>query len=253
MYMSVIEKDPGATVYPELAGARVLVTGLSAGAGLDVARAFAEHGCRMVLQADGHGPEVVAIGEVLAQVDTGASGEIRMFSDRLTSGETAVKFAQTAAQAYGGLEVVVNLVSFSAADFAGAQSMEEIEGLVSAKLLPMTLLTRVAANRMRLTMTEGLLLNVILMPEVMTSAERAVAGIARAAIAALTRGEAQAWAGEALRINAIAPPGIVDVGGVACLDNEADIAALALHLASKRGKRLSGLVFDASGVASRGC
>ena len=117
----------------------------------------------------------------------------------------------------------------------------------------MTLLTRVAANRMRLTMTEGLLLNVILMPEVMTAAERAVAGIARAAIAALTRGEAQAWAGEALRINAIAPPGIVDVGGGACLDNEADIAALALHLASKRGKRLSGLVFDASGVANRGC
>jgi NAD(P)-dependent dehydrogenase (short-subunit alcohol dehydrogenase family) len=253
MYMSVIEKDPSAAVYPELAGARVLITGLSAGAGLDVARAFAEHGCRLVLQAEGDGPEITAIGEVLSQADTGASGEIKLFTDRLAIGEAAVKFAQTAAQAFGGLQVVVNLVSFSAADFAGAASMEEIESLVSTKLLPMTLLTRVVSNRMRLTMTEGLVLNVILMPEVMTAAERAVAGIARAAIAALTRGEAQQWAGEGLRINAIAPPGIVDMGGGACLDNEADIAALALHLASRRGKRLSGLVFDASGFAGRRC
>jgi 3-oxoacyl-[acyl-carrier protein] reductase len=253
MFMSVVEKDMGTKVYPELAGLRVLVTGLTNGSGLDVARAFAEHGCRIVLQANSADPGVVAIGEELSRVQSDTGGDLKLFTDPLASGEAAVKFAQTAAQAFGGLEIVVNLVSFANADLARARDIDEVEDLVSAKLLPMTLLTRVVANRMRLTMTEGLVLNVILMPAPASPAEAVVASIARAAIGALTRGEAQAWASEALRINAIAPPSPLDAGGGACLASEADVAALALHLASKRGKRLSGLVFDAAGVADRGC
>ena len=38
--------------YPELAGARVLITGISTETGVDIARGFAEVGCRLVLQID---------------------------------------------------------------------------------------------------------------------------------------------------------------------------------------------------------
>ena len=208
-----------------------------------------------MLQSNGEGPEIVAMGEVLAEAQSRAGGDLKMFTDRITTGDQAVKFAQTAAQAYGGLEIVVNLVTFTADDLAGVSTMEEVEDLVSLRLLPMTLMTRVAANRMRLTMTEGLLLNIVLVPQPATAAQSAVAGIVRAAVSALTRGEAQQWASEALRINAIAPPSTLDLGGgdSNCLTSEADIAALALHLASKRGRRLSGLVFDAAGAATRRC
>lgn len=255
MYMSVIEKDASATVYPELAGLRVLVTGISATSGFDVAQAFADHGCRLVLQTNGEGPEVVAIGEVLSETQSRTGGDLRMFTEPLSTGDQAVKFAQSAAQAFGGLEIVVNLVTFTAEDLADVATLEEVETLVSARLLSMTLMTRVAANRMRLTMKEGLLLNIVLVPKPATASQSAVAGIVRAAVAALTRGEAQQWAHEALRINAIAPPASLDFGGGEsnCLTSEADIAALALHLASKRGKRLSGLVFDATGVSKRKC
>ncbi len=250
MYMSVVDRHPSTTIYPELAGRRVLVTGLTPHNGVDVARAFADHGCRLVLQSTGDSPEVVAIGELLSQ----SAGDVRMFTTPLADGEAAVRFAQTAVQAFGGLEVVVNLVDIGADGLAHCNSMYEVEDRVSASLLPMTLMTRVFANRMRLTETEGLLLNVILMPKPTRPAEAAVAGIVRSAVAALTRGEAHAWAGEALRINAIAPPSGVDGGREgAGLVSEADIAALALHLASKRGRRLSGLVFDASGAATRCC
>lgn len=241
MYMSVVDSDPGVAVYPELAGLRVLVTGLSAAAGVDIARAFAEHGCRMVLQAQEQSPEITAIGELLAQ----CAGDIRMFAEPIDAGEQAVRFAQTAAKAFGGLEVVINLVPFTAEDLATTGSVDAIESVISNRLLPMTLLTRVVANRMRLIMTEGLVLNVVLMPEPKTSREAAMAALVRSAVAALTRGEAQAWAGEALRINAVAPAADGKSGSLA---SEPSIAALALHLASRRGKRLSGLVFDAAGM-----
>jgi 3-oxoacyl-[acyl-carrier protein] reductase len=242
MYMSVIDRDPSVTVHPELAGKRVLITGLSAAAGVDVARAFAEHGCRLVLQANTDSPEIVAIAELLNET----AGEVRLFAEPLADGEAAVRFAQTAAQTYGGLDIVVNIVPFGRDDLAGARSLAEVEDLVSRKLLPMTLLTRVTANRMRLTLTEGLVLNIVVLADACGPAETAVAGIARAAVAALTRGEAKDWAGDGLRINAIAPSGGVETESPATsLSGDSEIAAVALHLASKQGRRLSGLVFDA--------
>jgi len=244
MYMSVIDEDTGSAIYPELAGLRVLITGLSPEIGVDLARAFADHGCRLVLQADNGGPEVDAIGEILSP----SAGEIRLFTEPLRTGEEAVRFAQTSAQSLGGLEAVVNLVKFSAADLAAGTTMDELEDMVSRKLLPMTLMTRVVANRMRLTLTEGLILNVVVMPGQSGATEAAAAMLVRAAVAALTRGEAQAWAGEALRINAIAPCGLSSAAGE-CLESEPEIAALAVHLASPRGCKLSGLVFDAGSAA----
>ena len=242
MYLSTIDADLGTTTpHPELAGARVLLTGISAEAGLDVARAFADHGCRMIVQADEASPETTAIAEVVART----LAEMRLFTGRLGSIEEPVPFTQKAAQVYGGLDVVVNFVTLDPEDLAGCETVAEIEDLVSAKLTAPTLITRVAANRMRLTLAEGLVVNVVLLPSPRNAQEEALAGLMRAAIAALTRGEAREWAGQAIRINAIAPRGPMDATAGACIDNEPDMAALILHLAGKRGRNLSGLVFDA--------
>ena len=106
---------------------------------------------------------------------------------------------------------------------------------------------------MRVVLTEGMILNVLTMPAPENGREAAVAGLARTALAAMTRGEAQAWADQAVRINAIGPRTATSQGTGACLTNEPDIAALALYLASRRGKTLSGHVFDSEGAASRRC
>src|SRR6185295_5964021 len=52
MLMSVIEGARSAPAYPELAGKRVLITGLSSSCGVDIARAFADHKARLILQFD---------------------------------------------------------------------------------------------------------------------------------------------------------------------------------------------------------
>jgi len=105
---------------------------------------------------------------------------------------------------------------------------------------------------MRLTLTEGMVLNVMMMPAPSTASETALAGVARTALAAATRHDARTWSPHGVRINAIGPRAMPLEAG-ACLASEPDIAALALYLASKRGRTLSGHIFDAAGIAARRC
>ena len=250
MYMSVATRADGAPVYAEIAGARVLITGLTSGLGVDVARAFADHKARLVLQSPEGSPAVAELAAVLAE----SASEMKLFIDNPLDADGAVRFAQNAAQAFGGLDAVINLVPILAEELAGLDTVGAIERLVSDKLLVPTLVGRVVANRMRLTWTQGLVLNVVVMDGTCSPRQAAVAAILRAALASLTRGEAGEWAPQEIRINAIGPKS-ADPGepGGATLTSEPDIAALALYLASKKGRTLSGHVFDAEGIAGRRC
>lgn len=248
MFMSVVTHSPGVPVYAELAGSRVLITGLSADFGVDVARAFADHKCRLVLQSASDAPEMAALTAIVAE----AASQTCAFTQPLADGNDAVRFAQGPAQALGGLDTAINLVCVSPRDLAGRTTLESIEDMVSDKLLPATLMTRVIANRMQLTLAEGLVFNIVVMAPPANDAEAALAGILRTTLAAMTRREAESWAGKGIRINAVGPRGFLEAGG-ACLSCGPDIAALALYLASRKGRQLTGHVFDAEGVAARGC
>lgn len=249
MYMSVITHAPGVPVYAELAGARVLLTGVSPTSGVDLARGFADHKCRLVLQTASDAPEMTALAALMAET----ASDMQVFTQQL-DGNEAVRFAQGPAQRFGGLDVAINLVTVDAARIAGRTTLEAIEDLVSELLLPATLMTRIIANRMRLTMTEGLILNVVTMAPAQNDAEVAFAGILRTALATITRREAESWADKTIRINAIGPRGLLEAAqGGACLTTGTDIAALALYLASRKGRQLTGHVFDAEGVATAGC
>ncbi|MCB1520434.1 MAG: SDR family oxidoreductase [Hyphomicrobiaceae bacterium] len=250
MFMSVVTHSPGVPVYAELAGARVVITGLTPDTGVDLARAFADHKCRVVVQTPDDGPEMAAVATLLSE----SAAEIALFTQTFGDAHEAVRFAQGPAMSFGGLDVAINLVRIGAADLAGKTSLEAIDDLVSERLLAPTLMTRVIANRMRLTMTEGLILNVVMTERPADDASEVMIGILRSAVATITRREAQQWAGEGVRINAVGPRGFMDAsGGGACLTSGPDIAALALYLAGRKGRQLSGHVFDAEGVATRGC
>lgn len=246
MFMSVIAPVPGVSVYPELAGARVLLTGIAEAAGVDTARAFADHKASLVLQSADTSPKMTELVSILAETAT----EIRFFNQPI--GSDSVRFAQTAAQAFSGLETVVNFISIEREEIAHLADLSEIEDFVSDKLDAALQITRVAANRMGLTWTEGSILNVILMPAPGNDREAMLAGLIRTALAAMTKGEAHALAGRAIRVNAIGPRSRVAAESAgACLTNGPEIASLALHLASKKGRQLTGHVFDAEQVVVR--
>ena len=86
MFMSVVDSVPGLSAYAELAGARVLVTGLTPRLGVDVARAFAEHRTQLVLQANEDSPEIAALGAVLSE----SASEIKLYSGPFADAEAGV-------------------------------------------------------------------------------------------------------------------------------------------------------------------
>jgi len=248
MLMTVIGRDPSASSYGELAGVRVLITGLSSSCGVDVARAFADHRGRLVLHMADCTPENDALAAVLAET----ASEIELYTEACNDSDTAVRFAQSAAQSFGGLDVVINLIPITTADLESEASLDDIERFITEKLTLPVHITRIVANRMRLTLTEGLVLNVMTMPPLHSAKETALAGVARTALAAATRAEAEKWAPHRIRINAIGPQATA-MDADACLASEPDIAAMALYLASRRGKTLTGQIFDAAGVVARRC
>ena len=248
MLMTVMGHNTNASYYGELAGVRALITGLSPACGVDIARKFADHRGRLVVHATEPSPELDAVTAMLAET----ASEVKLFTDACRDSDSSISFAKTAAQVFGGLDVVVNLIPVGTHELHGCVSFDAVEDLVAEKLMLPVHVTRVVANRMRLTLNEGLVLNVMTMAAPHTAGEAALAGIARSALAAVTRGEAERWAPQGIRVNAVGPSVVVGENS-ASLASESDIAALALYLASRPGRTLTGQIFDAAGVARRGC
>lgn len=238
MMIAALDELDFAPDYPELAGKRVLVTGVAGPLGVDVVRAFAEARARLVVQAVEDSPETQALAEIIAPY----AMDVKLFSGALEGTERKLRFARDAAQKFGGLDVVVNLTQTceppSSADADG------LEALVAECLALPVLTTRVAVNRMRTMLSPGVVINVVTSPRDAKIGGQMVGQIARQTLASFTRNEAEAAAADAIRINAIVPAARTAVAGQV-LSGTADIATLALHLASDSAPELSGLVFEA--------
>ncbi|MFT3730104.1 MAG: SDR family NAD(P)-dependent oxidoreductase [Hyphomicrobium sp.] len=231
-------------VSKELSQARILITGLTGTSGIDVARAFADLGVRLVVHTTELSPELVELFAFLSQ----SASEIRLHTLDISSANSAARFAQTSAQAFGGVDAAINMASISADEIDAIRDDRDLDVLIQEKLAPLAQLTRVIANRMCVVLSEGLILNVLNMPEPRDARSAAVAGFARTALASMIAQEAREWASKGIRINGVGPRSYFDGTAGAYLSNEPDIASLALHLASRRGRALSGHVFDASGM-----
>jgi hypothetical protein len=177
---------------------------------------------------------------------------------------------------FGGLDVAIVVVRLEQREIAQAICRDRVERYIATRLTAATEIAKVGANRMGLTWTDGLVLHVLSVPVELSPAERTVARLVRAALAAETRRSADAIAIPGVRILAIAPD--VDAqsdtadtdpmsevldgcAGDACdrdawavahaLGRYADIvAALAVHLAGSRSSTLSGLVLTPDACAA---
>jgi 3-oxoacyl-[acyl-carrier protein] reductase len=240
MLMSVIEGALSVPAYPELVGKRVLVTGVTRRAGIDIARAFAERRARVILQFAEASAAMQAVAEVVAP----DALETKVFGP-IGAGDDAVRFAKTAVQAFCGLDAVVNLVPLETTRLDPASTVEDIDRLIVARLeLPLAI-SRIAANRMSVTWTQGLVLNVATLAGRPAGSRQAFATLAKSCLVDVTRAQAEEWAGRGIRFNAIAPETALGEPGPR-LSGESDVASLALYLASDKGKALSGCVFEAA-------
>lgn len=239
MLIGTLDEVEFAPEYPELAGKRVLVTGVAGPLGIDVVRAFAEAGARLVVQADVDGPETQAMAELIAP----HAMDVKLFPGALDGAQAKLRFAREAVQKFGGLDVVVNLAETG--EPPRDTDPAAIEGLVAEALAMPVLATRIAVNRMRTMLSPCVIVNIVRSPRNATPAAALLAQLTRHALASFTRNEAQEAAGDDIRISAIVPATAGVGGGVHALSSIADVASMAMHLASGRGTHLSGLVFEA--------
>jgi 3-oxoacyl-[acyl-carrier protein] reductase len=240
MLMSVIEGARSAPAYPELVGKRVLIAGVTRRSGADIARAFAGRRARVILQFAEESSPMQAVAETVAP----EALETRVYGPVGTG--DAAQFAQGVVQAFGGLDAVVNLVPLETAHLDPAATLEDVDRLVAAQLELPLMISRIVANRMSVTWTQGLILNVATLAGRFGGARQAFASIAKSTLVDMTRAQAEEWAGRGIRFNAIAPQAVQVGPGGAGLCGEADVASLALYLASDKGRTLSGCVFEAA-------
>ena len=238
MLIGTLDEVEFAPEYPELVGKRVLVTGVTGPLGVDVVRAFAEAGARLVVQAIEDGPETQALAEIIAPY----AMDVKLFPGALEGADAMLRFAREASQKFGGLDVVVNLSQTNEPPPHADDGA--IESLVAETLAMPVLATRVAVNRMRTMMCTGAIVNIVTSSRGASAEAGMLAAIARHTLTSFTRAEAQAAAVDGIRINAIVPAERKSGDG-RILMGTADVATMAMHLASGRGHELSGLVFEA--------
>lgn len=240
MLISEIEGVEFAPEHPELIGKRVLITGIQGALGFEIVRAFAAAHTRLVLHTTAEDDETVALGEAA----TADAMDVQLYAGAFADYDAMMKFARSAVQIYGGVDAVVNVARIG--DCAKDGSSASVETAVTDLLAMPCLISRIAANRMKTTLTEGSILNILAVDRVCAGegAPATLAGVARNVLAGLTRTEAQQAADAGVRINAIAPitPALAHT---APISSAPDVATLARHLVSPRGHQLSGLVFEA--------
>lgn len=229
--------------YSELKGSRVLITGISPSWGLDIAIAFAEYNCNLVLQIPDPSPETDTILQMISEI----TPNISAYHDPITDSEKSIRFAQKAIQIYGGIETVINLIPINLYHIETSVTLDGIESLLYAPIQVACHITQVAANRMGLTWSNGSILNVLRLPKPNTKTESTLVGIARSALTSMTKAEAYDWSEHGIRINAVAPQNnYIERSSIMgdCLHTEPDLAKIATYLASHKGKNLSGYVLS---------
>ena len=152
MLMSVLEGARASPAYPELAGKRVLITGITSTSGVDVVRAFAEHRARLVLQFD----ELSEPAQAIAEIAAPTALEMRAFGPIDRAADRVAQFARTAVKAFHGLDVAINLVPLSPSRLPTASTTTaDVERMLAEHLLLPALISRIAANDLHLEVHRG--------------------------------------------------------------------------------------------------
>lgn len=248
---------------PRLAGKVAIVTGAAYGIGRGTAEAFAEEGAS-VLVADLN-------AEVGQQVALGlqARGQLAEFQPVDVRSSTQVEAMVTAAVArWGGLDIIVNNVGVAIGGTAAEMSEADWNAVLDVNLSGVWRGMKYALPAL-LQRGGGAIVNISSLQGLMGFRGWAGYAASKGAINALTRQAAMEYAAQGVRVNAIAPgPVLTNMNAAQMADPiqreqvmahikehyplgrpgyPADIAALALFLASDESSFITGQVFVIDG------
>jgi Tropinone reductase 1 len=199
----VSETNVGAAGLWSLEGKSALVTGASSGIGLAVAEEFLRFGAGVVV--------VARDGERLgAQVGRlrGGGGSVRGVAADLSTAEGRGRVLREIEVSGAGLDVLVNNVGVNVRKAAVEFTTEEYERIISTNLTSAFELTRAAFPFLKAAAGRGgdsAVVNVASVSGLTHTSTGAPYAMSKAALLQMTRSLAVEWAGDRVRVNAVAP------------------------------------------------
>jgi 3-oxoacyl-[acyl-carrier protein] reductase len=187
----------------DLSGKRAIVTGGSRGIGRATALAFAEAGASVSICARGADALEAARAEIAARGVTAHAATCD-----LADGEAVARYVADAAEALGGVDILVN----NASGFGSSNDEAGWEKSISVDLLATVRAIR-AVRPLLEAQGSGTIINISSISGLRASARTAPYGAVKAAVIQYTLTEAAALARKGIRVNCIAPGSIEFPGG----------------------------------------
>ena len=250
-----------------LAERSALVTGGGTGIGRAIALALAAAGAQVAVTGRRREP----LDACVAEIEAAGGRGLAVTGDVADAAEAARMVEETVA-AFGALHVLVNNAGIAQNGALEDHSAEQIDALVDIDLKGPIHVTRAALPHLRAQRAAGTsVLNISSSVTFMATRNFSVYSAAKAGVEMLTRCWALDWAGDRIRVNAISP-GVVDTPIFALpaddrakvmahfseqtplgrVGHPADIAHLALCLASPQAEWITGAVIPVDGGLSLG-
>jgi NAD(P)-dependent dehydrogenase (short-subunit alcohol dehydrogenase family) len=250
-------------------GRVVIVTGAGRGIGRGHALEFGRQGAKVVVndlgaELDGTGGSTGPAGEVVEQIRA-AGGEAVANGDDVADWDGAQRLVQTAVDAFGRLDVLVNNAGFLRDRMIVSTSEEEWDAVIRVHLKGHFAPTRFAAAYWREQQkageaVDGRVINTSSGAGLMGSVGQGTYSAAKAGIAALTMVESAELGRYGVTANAIAPAArtrmteAVFADTMAAPDDDAfdamapeNVAPLVVWLGSAESKGITGRVFEVEG------
>lgn len=243
----------------ELDGLAAIVTGASRGLGRAAALALAEQGAR-VLAAARSAAELRELAGTLP-------GRIEPAPCDVADPEAAAALAQTALEAFGRLDIVVNNAGIAPAGAFLEQDPRIWHDVMALNVSAPAALSRAAGKHMA-AQGSGSIINVASTSGILGKASLAAYSSSKGALIQLTKALAAEWAALGIRVNAIAPGAFETEAQRAVLDSEEllarrlrktplkrmgrpeEIGLLVCYLASPKSAFVTGSVFVIDGGES---
>jgi 3-oxoacyl-[acyl-carrier protein] reductase len=247
--MSLVENRDASMLsellYPDLAGKRVLITGALEPEGAVLARAFAEHECRLVLQMGLEPSPRSAWAEDLRAI----AQNLRILPGDFRDRDGVDRFADAALRTHGGLDIVVNIARMPAG-LAAAPDERSLQTHLAEGVRALWQLSQRAVAHMKSNGVRGAVINVLAETKSQGPRGLALHALAKTALEAVTQSEAKPAFKDGIRvyglIEARAPGArswddlVSTTMDAANTDVLETVWSSALFLASERGSFMNG-------------
>lgn len=254
--MSLVENRDASMLsellYPDLAGKRVLVTGALEPEGAVLARAFAEHECRLILQMGLEPSPRSAWAEDLRAVAPG----LRVLPGDFSGKDGIDRFADAALRTHNGLDIIVNIARMPAG-LATASNEPELRTHLAEGVRAAWQLSRRAIAHMRASGIRGVVINVLAEAKSNDPRGLALHALSKTALEAVTQAEAKPAFKDGIRVYGLIEartPGertwddlVSTTMDAANTDVMETVWSSALFLASERGSWMNGATLSIGG------